>query len=439
MLKKITGINQKVRSKEFSGKYPRLSRENTELSPDNAPKEMLAYSPESWNIPDYVYATTKNEPIDGFYLLRNNKLLDILPCFNDVLIYRMVKGLYGEPDLLGGYISHLEGKPPFPGTLDWSFTLEIQKDLFAEIRSVLFTRTTHLKFWYTSQPRDIKEKETVNKLIEQFINDFKKAVESNLHLFDERTDIERAKKCLLSYLSHAFSNIYIEKYKGAKKLLELADLFDQQPEKLAFNHPDPKQRFPKPGESFPVYSTGYMYLSSAMLFIVALESLINTFYMLLLRSDFAHERYERITIRSDLDLRILSIHLFCKGFISQPIAPGSNLWNRLLKLRDFRNDVFHGNLTEEYRTYIIPEDCFMFHYSPAKDFRGRQKSNISDGYLSRDMSNIGKSTVESIKNLSDEIKDAIIAAMDVDTQRWVNSWISEPIIKPLLKDKNQTR
>ena len=127
MSKKITEINQKVRSKEFSGKYPRLSRENTELSPDNAPKEMLAYSPESWNIPDYVYATTKNEPIDGFYLLRNNKLLDILPCFNDVLIYRMVKGLYGEPDILGGYISHLEGKPPFLARLIGALRLRYRK------------------------------------------------------------------------------------------------------------------------------------------------------------------------------------------------------------------------------------------------------------------------------------------------------------------------
>ena len=430
MSQKVTEIKQKVRFKEFSSKYKRLPRENTELSPNNVPEEMLDYSPDHMKKPDYVYAVTEDTPIDGFYCLYKYKLFDILPYFNDVLIYRILKGLYSEPDILGGYISISDGKP-FLGTLDWGFTLEIQKDLLAEIRSLILPRTAHLKFWHTSQPRDIKEKEEVNKLIEQFISDLKKAVESNLHLFDEKTDIERAKKHLPPSLSRAFSNIYIEKYNGAERLLELAKVFDQKKKKLVFNHPDPERRFPKPGDSFPVYSTGYMYLSSAMLFIVALEALINTFYKFLLRPDFAHERYERITIRGDLDLRILSAHLFCKGFASQPITPGSDLWNRLLKLRDFRNDVIHGNLTDEHQTYIIPEDLFIFYYSPASDFRGRKKSSVSDSYLSRRMSYIDRNTVESIKNLVDEITNAIIMAMDADTQIWVKSWIREPIIKPL--------
>ena len=85
-----------------------------------------------------------------------------------------------------------------------------------------------------------------------------------------------------------------------------------------------------------VSSPGAIYLSSAIFFIIALESLVNLLYSRLLKKEFVSRDYERITIKSDLDLRLLTMHLFCNGFKSQIISPQAELWKNMLNLRDFR-------------------------------------------------------------------------------------------------------
>lgn len=49
----------------------------------------------------------------------------------------------------------------------------------------------------------------------------------------------------------------------------------------------------------------------------ALESLVNALYSLLIKKEFDAGDYERITIKSDMDIRLLTMHLFCNGFKSQ--------------------------------------------------------------------------------------------------------------------------
>jgi hypothetical protein len=163
------------------------------------------------------------------------------------------------------------------------------------------------------------------------------------------------------------------------------------------------------------------------MFFVALESFVNLLYRLLLREDFKSKPYERLT-RSDIDLRIISIHIFCEGFRRQPVELRSELWDRLIALRGFRNDIVHGNITEEHECHTLMEDCFEFLYLPASGFRGRHAQRVVPKGLSRFQPNIAKETVDTTKKTVDDLRATILGAMEPQFRAWVESWLWKPII-----------
>ena len=126
-----------------------------------------------------------------------------------------------------------------------------------------------------------------------FFNDFNKILENNLSLFEE-------KSLKSNHHKSNVPNIFAEKYKAAETLLLFADTFDLKAPKIQL----------KFLEMPAVSSTGAIYLSSAIFFIIALESLVNLLYKHLIKKEFVSRDYERITIKSDLDLRLLTMHLF---------------------------------------------------------------------------------------------------------------------------------
>lgn len=183
-------------------------------------------------------------------------------------------------------------------------------------------------------------------------------------------------------------------------------------------------------ENPKVLSTGAINLSSAIFFIIALESLVNALYSLLIKKEFDARDYERITIKSDLDIRLLTIHLFCSGFKSQIISPQTELWNNMLKLREFRNTVIHGNLTDDDKVYSVMEDKINYFYGPTLDYRGKSAEKKAKNRFPVTMPQITGKIVLSIKEIVDEIVKSILTAMNDETKNWVEGWIKELMIPP---------
>ena len=108
-MKKVTKIRQKLHSKQFSKSYCRVDRENYRLSPDNITDEVSPFT-----IPkqgDIVYAITKNEPFKNVELAHEIDLQDTLPIFNSILLYRILKLQFGDPDILGALVGFNSDKP----------------------------------------------------------------------------------------------------------------------------------------------------------------------------------------------------------------------------------------------------------------------------------------------------------------------------------------
>ena len=406
---------------KFAKKYKRELRQNSDLSTEHIDESMRPFFPS--DTLKIIPAITLDSPLPSYELLCETDLQDTLPYFNSILIYRILKKMYTNTDIVALMVNHkATGKSIQSayeitgcGPTDWSYSIRINDSLIAEIRSMFHNTRSKLRFWSCYTPCDEETKKEYGKLMADFFNDFNKILENNLHLFEE-AELLKSKQAGYS----AATNIFAEKYKAAETLLSFADTFEIKGQKIQL----------KFGENPRVSSTGAIYLSSSIFFIIALESLVNVLYSLLIKNEFDARDYERITIKSDLDIRLLTMHLFCSGFKSQIISPQTELWNNMLKLRDFRNTVIHGNLTDDDKVYSIIEDHIMFFYGPTLDYRGKSAEKKAENRFPVTMPQVDKTVVLSIKNIVDEIIKSIITAMNDETKNWVEGWIKELVIPP---------
>ena len=410
----VTQIKHKLHSSQLGKMYQRMERENKDLSSENITEEMAPFCPpQSANS---VCVVAKENPFDDHELAHEIDLQDTIPLFNSLLIYRILKLLYGQPDILCAIFSdggEAGSKPIGRAALDWGYTIKIEDDLFAEVRSIHNNARFKLRYWMMENPKNSMQKKAYGQKMAGFFKAFSDCVGKNTHLFEERQDIVNEAKSM-----SAFSNIFAEKYNSAVQLFDMAKNIDQLPKKKDIEWE----------EKITVNTAGSIYLSSAILFIIALETLVNTIYHLLLRPEFGHEAYERATIRSDLDVRIISAHLFCDGFDNSILSPGTELWSRVLKLRKFRNNIFHGNITSDHYVYVIPEDIFGFFYNGVTDFRGNKAEKKAKKNYPTTMPQIDLTVVSEIKETVDQLIEAIKKAASHKNRKWLSSWLWEAMI-----------
>jgi len=289
----------------------------------------------------------------------------------------------------------------------------VSDGVFAEIRSIHMNVRFKIRYWLSDIPENIEKRKKIGSHMAGFLKSFIESIEKNAHLFNEDQDIDKSNKKLSS-----ISNIFSEKYKSAVEMMILANQTDNLPERkdLEFK------------ESVIVNTGGSIYMSSAILFVISLESLLNTIYYLLLKSEFQANQYERITVRGDLDLRLISAHLFCHGFKKQIITPKTDLWVKLIKLRKFRNDIVHGNVTNDHHVFALKEDINLFFYSGINDFRGHKLESKSRQDYPTTMAQINEKVVSEIKNTIDQIIAAILESADIEYEKWFRSWLHESVI-----------
>ncbi len=206
MTDKVEKLTKRLNSKKLAKTYPRVERENTTLSPEYLSDDVSRYYPQAQA--DTVYAAAKEPPFEEYELAYEFQLED-LPRHNSLLIYRMLKLLYGEADILGAIVSTNPEKPYFyvGGSIDWGFTVRILPNLFAEIRSVHANVRQRLRFWIDEIPKTKEERASYGKKMVRFLGAFLDAIEKNSHLFNEEEEITSSEQG-----DFAVSNIFSERY-----------------------------------------------------------------------------------------------------------------------------------------------------------------------------------------------------------------------------------
>ena len=426
MSAKIQKLPRKLHSRQFCSKYPRLERTNIALCPEYVSEEREDSLSPLQNLPTAIYAATKESPLEDLCHVFDVNLITIVPRLNTLLLYRMLKLMYGDADTLGSWITSSNGGKRVTvhrgPEADWGYTLRINDNLVAEVRSMLGNALSTLRFWCPETLDQSLHEDAIRSAMSDCAAALRDALEKNRHLFDEKVDLKREHVTKLV----ATENIFANNYHSAEQLLALAKEVEQLParQKLLYLSKLSKD------QEMDLYTFGFLYSSASFAFIIALESLINTLFTVLLKEEFRHESYERVTIRADLDLRLLTMHLFCKGFRAPVVSRDTDLSDRFEKLKKFRNETFHGNVVKEHDVYMILKDGIFFVYTPSTQFRGIKAERKAEKGLPLSMS-IGPETVTTVKKIVDEVIEAVILAMDDETRKWVAGWLHQPQIPRL--------
>lgn len=423
MSAKVSKLDR-LHSKKLKKAYLREERENAELSRANVSADIVKYVPQE-------YYATEEPPFKDYEIdLEIPLSYSTLWNYNPLLLYRILKLMYGEPDILGACF--MPNRQTFIPPTDWGYTLKVSNSYFAEIRSLCLGHRYVIRFFIPIEPLhkvifdflngkispdefkaskdlkafmdDLKSRNKRRKQeLERFFRTLLDCMEKNGNLFHEK---EEVKKSLVS----GIANIFSQRYQAAEEMLALAE-----------SEKRPKHRLLEWEEEPEVKTHGSAYFSAAMFFCIALESLINTIFTVRLKKEFGVKLYERIT--HDLDLRFATAHVFCEGFERQILTPGSDLWNRFIKLRSFRNDVIHGNITPDNTVYSIPEDSTVFYYDGTSEFRGWKAEKEAARKYPRDIAGFSKKNVQDIQQTVDDIVEAILNAATEENRRWLESWL----------------
>lgn len=95
---KVTKIKQSLHSYRLAKTYPRVQRENDNLSAEHITDEIAPFCPPQSAGSFCVVA--KENPFDDYKFMHEIDLQDTIPYFNSLLIYRILRLSYGEPDIL---------------------------------------------------------------------------------------------------------------------------------------------------------------------------------------------------------------------------------------------------------------------------------------------------------------------------------------------------
>lgn len=236
MSAKVSKLDR-LHSKNLGKAYPREERENAELSRANVSADIAKYVPQE-------YCATEEPPFKDYEIdleipLSYSTLLN----YNPLLLYRILKLMYGEPDILGACF--MPDRQIFTPPIDWAYTLKVSDSYFAEIRSLCLCHRYVIRLFIPIEPlpnvifdflngKITREEYNASKDLKAFTDDLKSrskrgkqglerffrtlsdCMEKNGHLFHEKEEI---KKSLVS----GITNIFSQRYRAAEEMLALAE------------------------------------------------------------------------------------------------------------------------------------------------------------------------------------------------------------------------
>jgi len=343
--------------------------------------------------------------------------MDIFPKgtkqINDLLVYRILKKSFGEPDPILIYVDFENGKG-FLSLWHWSYSFHGKYDVIYELRSEIGKL-----FYYCWFPENMEEPED-NDQIAEFDNDFFTFIDvnaQNLPKFDFKKEISKQS----TKLPHSLINVYADKIKAGDSLLDLAKVIDRPVYKGKQSQEAMEETSDPTGE---FTDKGAYYLSAAIYYLMALEGFANFLLKTLIYDEFNRRTYWKVTIELPIDLRLITLSNYCRGFEKNGLSPSSETYKKLRSLTKFRNNIIHNNVTEEHEIHIMTEDNFYFSIHPDRD--KDKNANIDKLPVYREK--FEEEHAVYVKNTVREIIDAVISGMNKECREWTNVWINQRFI-----------
>lgn len=333
----------------------------------------------------------------------------------DHVLYRCLKLVYGLPDPITLEIMEEEvsedRKIEMGHPTEWGYLIQGKGGSCFDIIKRYRDDATKIVLWLNTDIRPNELPKEVEKGRQKFMKTFHNLVE----IVDREYSIDKEKQ----FVKDSYINLYHQRFQSGKDVLELSDTI--QPELIRL-HTELISKGDWDDALAIHRRMVVLYTSAIVYFFMALEGFINLIYKLFLIPKFTDEKFKRPVWKADLDLRILHLPVYCRGFANADITSDSEVYKQCLSIRSFRNDLIHANITKECEIITTGEDGLFFHYSPLSQIKLKDKITFHT-----DPFRITKDNAINVMKKVELIVSGIIEKMDDEEKVWVKGWIDQVV------------
>lgn len=170
-----------------------------------------------------------------------------------------------------------------------------------------------------------------------------------------------------------------------------------------------------------------MYFSSAITyFFMSLEGFINIVFHSFLKKNL-RDRDLNIEQRFDIEQKLKLMTALCDGFIQKSADSTEDIYAKFLKLKKYRNSIFHSKVEDSLKILVIIEDGFLYNCDMSK---------YKKQFLPAHKIMLSANDVIEVKNIVDGIIELVLNSMIDDTRLLTEKYILKATHIPfyILKD-----
>ena len=159
---------------------------------------------------------------------------------------------------------------------------------------------------------------------------------------------------------------------------------------------------------------------------MSLEGFINIVFHSFLKNNL-RDRSLNIEQRLDIEQKLKLMTSLCNGFLQNAVNSTDDIYVKFIKLKKFRNIIFHSKVEDSLKSLAFVEDGFLYNCDVSKykkEFIPTQKTMLS------------ANDVIEVKNIVDGIINTVLDSMKDDTRLLTDKYILQSTHIPffILKD-----
>ncbi|MDP3013240.1 MAG: hypothetical protein Q8M92_03295, partial [Candidatus Subteraquimicrobiales bacterium] len=314
-----------------------------------------------------------------------------------------------------------------PLPVNWKYFIKLPSGGIIEIG----TKDQHTVLYFahviSGQVKDEDSKQT-EKFIALLLEEAKK--ESRNKLFDP---LKEFKKTDGLKFYHLF-NVYLANYVSAEFMLGeavtqekvLRDEFLKYDARISDLYSDLYDEEKRKHIDQFMLACGMYYLSAITYFFMSLEGFINIVFHSFQKENL-RDRDLNIEERFDIEQKLKLMTALCNGFIQKSTDSTDDIYSKFLKLKKYRNNIFHSKVEDSLKGLLIIEDGFLYSCDMSK---------YKEQFLPAQKMMLSANDVIEVKNIVDGIIRLVLNSMTDDTRLLTEKYIlkSTPIPFYILKD-----
>ena len=169
-----------------------------------------------------------------------------------------------------------------------------------------------------------------------------------------------------------------------------------------------------------ILASGMYFLSAITYFFMALEGFINIIFHAFLK-DNLRTRDLNIDQRFDIEQKLKLMPALCNGFIQESADATDDIYSKFLKLKKFRNSIFHSKVEDALKSFVVIEDGFLYNCDVIK---------YKEQFLPAQKFMLSANDVIEVKEIVDRIIELILNSMTDETRLLTSNYILKSTLIP---------